>query len=114
MGYPIASAVTYAPGAYTKSANLITGRNQFLPKGTVTIIASGSVLGINCSFLCGGVAIVDDLPLPYFVATGALDASRHVVANQAIAGGVAEFYIRNITATAGTTCDYTVLFTPTK
>ena len=114
MGYPIASAVTYAPGAYTKSANLITGRNQFLPKGTITIVAAGSIAGMNCSFVVGGVAIVDDLVIPYFATTGALDASRHVVVSQAIAGGVAEFYIRNTTATAATTVDYTVLFTPTK
>ena len=114
MGYPIANAVTYAPGAYTKSANLITGRNQFLPKGNVVIVAAGSIAGINCSFVVGGVAIVDDLAIPYFATTGGLDAGRHIVASQSIAGGVAEFYVRNTTATAGTTVDYTVLFTPTK
>lgn len=112
--YPIASGITFAPGAYTKTANLITGRNQFLPKGNITIIASGSVAGINCSFIVGGVAIVDDLVIPYLGSTGALDASKNIVASQAIAGGVAEFYLRNTTATAGTTCDYTVVFTPTK
>jgi len=113
MGYPIASDVTLSTAAYTKTANLITGRNQFLPKGTITIIARGSAIGMRCSFIVGGVAIVDDLVIPYFGTTGALDASVHIVANQAIAGGVAEFYLRNTTVGALTT-DYTVLFTPTK
>lgn len=113
MGYPIASDVTLSTGAYTKTDNLVTGRNQFLPKGTITIIARGSAIGMRTSFLVGGIAIVDDLVIPYFGTTGALDASTHIVANQAIAGGVAEFYLRNTTVGALTT-DYTVLFTPTK
>jgi len=113
MGYPIASDVTLSTGAYTKTANLITGRNQFLPKGVITIVARGSAIGMRCSFLCGGVAIVDDLVIPYFGATGTLDAQSHIVASQSIAGGVAEFYLRNTTVGALTT-DYTVLFTPTK
>ena len=113
MGYPIASGITESVAAYTKSANLLTGRNLFLPKGTITIIARGSAIGMNCSFVVGGVSIVDDLVIPYFGTTGALDASVHVVASQAIAGGVAEFYLRNTTVGALTN-DYTVLFTPTK
>lgn len=113
MGYPIATGVTLSTGAYTKSANLITGRNQFLPKGTITIVARGSAIGMNCSFVVGGVAIVDDLDIPYFGTSGVLDASVHIVANQAIAGGVAEFYLRNTTVGALTT-DFTVFFTPTK
>jgi len=113
MGYPISSAVTLQTLAYTKTANLITGRNQFLPKGIITIIARGSAIGMNCSFMVGGVAIVDDLVIPYFGATGALDASVHIVATQAIAGGVAEFYLRNTTV-GNLTTDHTVLFTPTK
>lgn len=113
MGYPIASGVTYSLTTYLKSANLITGRNQFLPKGTITIIARGSAVGMKCSFIVGGVAIVDDQVIPYFGATGSLDASVHIVANQAIAGGVAEFYLFNNSAGTLTT-DYTILFTPTK
>ena len=113
MAYPIATGITVSTAAYTKTANLITGRNQFLPKGNITIVARGSAIGMRCSFIVGGVAIVDDLDIPYFGATGGLDASVHIVASQSIGGGVAEFYLRNTTAGALTT-DYSVLFTPTK
>jgi hypothetical protein len=113
MGYPIAAGTTYSLTTYLKSPNLITGRNLFLPKGTVTIVARGSATGMQCSFTVGGVQIVDQMAIPYFGATGTLDASVHIVCNQAIAGGVAEFYLFNNSAGTLTT-DYLVLFTPTK
>ena len=35
MAILIASAMTLSTAAYTKTANLITGRNQFLGKGRI-------------------------------------------------------------------------------
>lgn len=113
MAYPIASGMTLSTAAYAKTANLITGRNQFIGKGTITVVARGSAAGMNISFIVGGVAIIDDISIPYFGATGTLDSSVHVVANQSVAGGVTELYLRNTSAGALTT-DYVILFTPSK
>ncbi|GAI19042.1 unnamed protein product, partial [marine sediment metagenome] len=60
MAIVIASAATLSTGAYTKSANLITGRNQFLGKGRIQVVALPSAIGMNCSLSIGGVPLVDD------------------------------------------------------
>jgi hypothetical protein len=111
MAYPISSDITLSTAAYTKTANLITGRNQFLQKGKIQVFARGSAVGMRMSLIINGVSIVDDQVIPYFGATGGLSMKDHIVAEQAVAGGTAEFYLRNTTAGALTT-DYTILFTP--
>lgn len=113
MGYPIASGMTVSTAAYTKTANLITNRNQFLGKGKITLVARGSAIGMNATLNVGGVALCDDLPLPFIGSTGGLDLSAHVILSQVVAGGVAEFFLRNTTAGALTT-DYAVYFEPMK
>lgn len=113
MGYPIASGTTLSLTTYLRSANLITGRHQFLPKGTITVIGRGSATGMKCTLNVGGVTVIDLMEIPYFGATGTLDASVHIIANQSIAGGVAEFFLFNDSAGTLTT-DYLILFTPTK
>ena len=111
MAYPIASDITLSTAAYTKTANLVTGRNQFLQKGRLVLVACGSAVGMNVSVVVGGVAICDDLAIPFFGATGSLNVKDHIVLDQVVSGGVAELYLRNTTAGALTT-DYTLLFTP--
>lgn len=113
MGYPIASGVTYSQGAYSKSSNLITNRNQFLPKGRLQVFALGSAIGMNMTINVGGVSISDDLPIVPFGTTGTLSIQTHAIVDQVIAGGVAEFFLRNTTVGALTT-DYIILFTPMK
>lgn len=113
MAILIASAMTLSTAAYTKTANLITGRNQFLGKGRLLVLARGSVIGMNISVSIGGVPLADDAALPFIGTTGALSAKDHVVVDQVINGGTAEMYLRNTTANALTT-DYAVYFTPTK
>lgn len=111
MAILIASAMTLSTGAYTKTANLITGRNQFLGKGRIQVIARGSAIGNNLSVSVSGVPLMDDQPLPFVGTTGALSVKDHVVIDQVINGGTAEMYIRNTTVGALTT-DYAVYFTP--
>lgn len=111
MAILIGSAMTLSTGAYTKTANLITGRNQFLQKGRIQVVARGSAIGMNLSLSIGGVPLADDLALPFIGATGGLSAKDHVVLDQVISGGTAELYLRNTTAGALTT-DYAVYFTP--
>ena len=111
MAILIGSAMTLSTGAYTKTANLITGRNQFLQKGRIQVIARGSAIGMNLSLSIGGVPLMDDQALPFIGTTGSLSAKDHVIIDQVIAGGTAEMFLRNTTAGALTT-DYAVYFTP--
>jgi hypothetical protein len=111
MAVILSSAMTLSTGAYTKTANLVTGRNQFSPKGRITLVARGSAIGMNATVNVGGVALVDDQPLPFIGTTGGLSVNDHVVIDQVVAGGTVELYLRNTTAGALTT-DYTLLFTP--
>lgn len=113
MGYPIATGITVSTGAYGKSSNLITNRNQFLPKGRLQIFALGSAIGMNMTVNVGGVSISDDLAIVPFGTTGTLNVQQHQIIDQVVAGGVAEFFLRNTTVGALTT-DYIVLFTPMK
>ena len=111
MAIPIETGITVSTGAYVKSANLITGRNQFLQKGRLMVVARGSAIGMNISVSVGGVPLMDDKAIPFIGATGGLNVKDHVVIDQNIAGGTAEMYLRNTTAGALTT-DYAVYFTP--
>jgi hypothetical protein len=111
MAIVIGSAMTLSTAAYTKTANLITGRNQFLGKGRIVVCARGSAIGMNLAVSIGGVPLIDDSAIPFIGTTGALSARDHVVVDQVIAGGTAEMYLRNTTVGALTT-DYVVYFTP--
>jgi len=107
----IGSDVTLSVGAYTKTANLITGRNQFLQKGRIQVIVFPSAVGINLSLSIGGVPLIDDQKIAWFGSTGSMNAKDHVIIDQVIAGGTAEMYLRNTTVGALTN-DYVVYFTP--
>ena len=111
MAIIVASGVTTSTAANTKSADLVTGRNQYVGKGVITLIAKGSAAGMNCTLNVGGVALIDDLPLPSFGATGGLSAIDSEVLTQTVAGGRVEFFLRNTTGGALTT-DYIIKFTP--
>ena len=115
MGYVIASGqgADTSVAAYGKSANLITGRNQFLPKGRLQLFARGSAIGTRLSLSVGGVSLVDDVTTPSIGTTGAMSTNDNGVIDQVVAGGVCEFYIRNTTVGA-LTCDYLIVFTPMK
>jgi hypothetical protein len=113
MGYPIYTTQGLSTGAYTKSANLITGRNQFLQKGRIQVFARGSAIGMNLILNVGGVALIDDLPVTFIGTTGALSTQDHAIVDQVVAGGVAEFYSRNTTVGALTT-DVQIIYTPMK
>jgi len=113
MGYPIASDVTLSTAAYTKTANLVLNRNQFLGKGRIIVTALASAKGMTATLNVAGTALCDDLPIMQFGATGGLDSTKHVIVNQVILGGVCEFFLRNTTAGALTT-DYAVYFEPMK
>jgi len=95
----------------TKSGDLVTGTYQFVGKGTISVAARGSATGMNITVLVGGVAIVNDQAIPYTGTAGALSIRDHVVAEQLMAGGRVECYIRNTSGGALTT-DLLIGFTP--
>ncbi len=111
MAILVASGMTVSTAAYTKTSDLVTGRNQFVGKGRLVVVARGSAIGMNITVNAGGVALADDLALPFIGATGALSVKDHVIIDQVIAGGRIECFLRNTTAGALTT-DYAIYFTP--
>jgi len=111
MAILVASGVTTSTAANTKSADLISGRNQYIGKGRLQLVARGSAVGMNATLNVGGVALMDDNAIPFFGATGALSNQDHIVIDQVVAGGRVELFLRNTTGGALTT-DYAVYFTP--
>jgi len=111
MAIMVASDVTLSTAANTKTADLVSGRNQYVQKGQITLLAKGSAKGMNCTLNVGGVALIDDLPIPSFGATGTLSNIDSEVLTQVVAGGRVEFFLRNTTGGALTT-DFAIKFTP--
>lgn len=111
MAIPIVSKMTESIAAYTKSDNYIKNRWLNLPKGRIVILGKSSAIGMNMQFVVGGVPLADDVAVPYIGATGGVSAKDNVILDQVVAGGTAEFYLRNTTAGALTT-DFTINFTP--
>jgi hypothetical protein len=109
MAVVVVSGIS-TPGANTKTADLVSGTYQFVGKGKVTLIAKASVTGILSTVLVGGVAMVNDQMIPYTGTAGSISVNDNIVASQVMNGGRIEFYLRNNTATAATTCDYQILW----
>jgi len=111
MAVTIVSGIS-TPGANTKTADLVSGTYQFVGKGKVTVIAKSSATGILATCLVGGIALVNDQMISFTGTAGTVSVNDNIVASQMVNGGRVEFYLRNNTATAGTTCDYLLLFDP--
>lgn len=114
LGIPIYSGVV-TPGAYATTANLLAGTSwQFLQKGYLTICAKGSAAGINIICKLNGSPVVDDKSVIMTGTTGGLVPRDNVLSQVLVNGGTAELYAKNITATAGTTCDIVAFWKPSK
>jgi hypothetical protein len=114
MAIVIASGTTTSTAAGAKSADLVSGRNQYVGKGRLQLIARASAAaatGILATLNVGGVSLIDDQMIPFAGATGGLSIRDHMVLDQVIAGGRVEFFLRNNSGGALTT-DYIILFTP--
>lgn len=97
------------PGANAKTADLSTGTYTIIPKGTtVTFYAKGSAAGINATLLVGGIPLINDQPIIGVGTTGTINRLNDLQTSVRTNGGKIELYLRNTTATAGTTCDYIV------
>ena len=79
MAIVLATDITLSVAAYTKTANLITGRHQFLNKGRIVVCVFPSAIGMNLSLSIGGVPLCDDQAIAWFGTTGSLIPKDHVV-----------------------------------
>jgi len=113
MAVVVASGTALSTGATTKTADLITGQYQFGGKGVYTVIAKGSATGMNISFSVGGVALVNDLAIPFTGTAGTISVRDNVIASQLMNGGRVEMFLRNTSGGAVTT-DYQVWFEPSR
>jgi len=111
MAVVIASGTALSTAANTKTSDLISGTYQFVGKGKVTVVAKGSATGMYISTLVGGVALVNDLPIPYTGTAGTISINDNIITSQVMNGGRVELYLRNTTGGALTT-DYLILFEP--
>jgi hypothetical protein len=111
MAIVVASGTAVSTAANTKSADQVTGRNQYVGKGRIQLIAKGSATGIYMTLNCGGVALADDNPVPYTGTAGTISVNDNVMVDQVVSGGRVELFLRNVTGGALTT-DYIVYFTP--
>jgi len=111
MAIVVTSGTAVSTAANTKSADQVSGTYQFVGKGKITLVAKGSATGMYLTCLVGGVAIINDLPVPYTGTAGTISVNDNVVASQLMNGGRVEFYLRNSTGGALTT-DYILYFDP--
>jgi len=111
MAVVIANGTALSTGANTKTADLVSGTYQFIGKGKITLVAKGSATGMNVTLLVGGIALANDMAVPYTGTAGTISVNDNIMASQAVQGGRVEFYLRNTTGGALTT-DYLVLFEP--
>ncbi len=113
MAIVVASGTTLSLTTGLKSSDQVSGRNQYVGKGRIQLLARASAAaatGIRCTINVGGVALMDDQLLPFAGTTGAM-TNDHVVLDQVVSGGRVELFFRN--DSGGTlTVDYNVLFTP--
>ncbi len=114
MAIVVASGCTLSTAANTKTADLVTGRNQYVGKGRLQVFAKASAAaatGMLITVNCGGVALADDSRIPYAGTTGTLSTNDNSILDQVVAGGRVELFLRNDSAGALTT-DYLITFTP--
>jgi hypothetical protein len=111
MAIVVASGTAFSVAANTKSADQVTGRNQYIQKGRIQLIAKNSATGTNATLNVGGVALMDDQAIPYTGTAGTISVNDNVLVDQVVAGGRVELFLRNTTGGALTT-DYLIYFTP--
>jgi len=101
----------YTCVANTKSADLVSGTYQFVGKGKITLVAKASATAPNITCSVGGIALVNDVKIPYTGTAGTLSVNDNVLCSQVMQGGRVELYIREVTAGVPTV-DYLLLFEP--
>lgn len=114
MAINVASGIS-TPGANTTTADLIaTTSYKTVGPGVVSLVAKASAAGIRATLLVQGVPLANRQSVIFTGTAGSISTNDNVICSQYTKGGVLELYLENTTATAGTTCDYQVWWTPSK
>lgn len=113
MAITVATGSAVSVAANTKSADQVTGRNQYIGKGRIQLFAKTSATGMNYTLNVGGVALMDDQICPFTGTAGTLDMNANPLVDQEVAGGRVELFLRNTTGGALTN-DFIILYTPTR
>jgi hypothetical protein len=116
MAIVVATSTTLSLTTGLKSAEQVSGDNQYIGKGTIQLVAKASAAaatGIRATLTVGGVSLMNDALVPFAGTTGTLDKISNSIVEQMVAGGRVSLTFRN--DSAGTlTVDYQLLFTPGK
>lgn len=116
MAVTIATGVATSVTAGSKTAELVTGQNQFVGKGTIQLFIKASAAaatGIRASLSVGGVPLINDALVPFAGSAGTLSVNDNQMISQMVSGGYVSLTARN--DSAGTlTFDYNLVFTPGK
>lgn len=116
MAIVISSGVATSLTTGSKSSELVTGQNQYVGRGTITLIAKQTgvaATGIRGTLSVGGVPLMNDALIPYGGTAGTLSLNDNIVLSQVVNGGYVSFTARN--DSAGTlTFDHVIQFTPGK
>ncbi len=111
MALVVASGSAVSTAANTKSADQVSGRNQYIGKGRIQLIGKASATGMLITLNVGGSALMDDNAITFTGTAGTLSVNDNVLVDQVVGGGRVELFLRNGTGGALTT-DYIVYFTP--
>jgi hypothetical protein len=111
MATIVATGSAVSVAANTKSADQVSGRNQYVGAGRIQLIAKTSATGMNYTLNVGGIALIDDQICPYTGTAGTISVNDNVLVDQLVAGGRVELFLRNTTGGALTN-DYAIYFTP--
>jgi len=114
MAIVVSSGTTTSLTTGLKTADQVSGRNQYVQKGRIQLAAKASAAaatGIRCTLNVGGIALMDDQLIPFAGTTGTLSMADNMVLDQVVAGGRVELFFRN--DSGGTlTVDHNLLFSP--
>jgi hypothetical protein len=116
MAIVVASGTTLSLTTGLKSAEQVSGDNQYIGRGRLQFAVKASAAaatGIRATLTVGGVPLMQDQLVSFGGATGSLSVNDNMMVDQSVAGGRVGLTFRN--DSAGTlTVDYLLMFTPGK
>mgnify|MGYP003404109432 CR=1 FL=1 len=116
MAIVVASQNTLSLATGVKSAEQVSGDNQYVGRGRIQLVCKASAAaatGIRATLTVGGIPLVNDQYIPFAGTTGTLSVNDNMLLDQMVGGGRVGLTFRN--DSAGTlTVDYVLMFTPGK
>jgi len=116
MAIVVAASNTLSMTTGAKSAEQVTGDNQYVGRGRIQLVVKQTVAattGVRATLTVGGIPLVNDQMIPFVGATGLLVIDQNMLLDQMVAGGRVGLTFRNDHASTQTV-DYLLLFTPGK